>query len=596
MTKSFISRISFFVLITLIVAGFPNYMIQEAYAETPILGATSSTGVIGGDSALTSQIEVKFSVDVNATSVTTTGAWSVAGNSVSGASDIANNLESCNTGVSGTASVILTLVTAISTNAVPLVTYNGTINNVDIRACSGGESMANVTTVTPVDGLSPVFSSATSPSATTIDVVFTETVTEGTAVAITDFTLGGTIASGAVLTGTPSVSGNTVTLSLDNDIVNGDTPTIAYTETSTKLNDANSNFALTFSSQSVTNNLSSPGSHLGCAGDCTSPTIGLDKYGIRSVDSGFSYNGNSVDVIGYHTPFPLISAQIGQTNTVTVKIFDEYGTQGIRLVQFGLGLPEIGSPLDYAEAIIAIWYEYGGNNIEKVTITDKHNLIENSSVKTQTEIVDCREGSADQCTQVTMKYKYREASIYNVMRVNVMDNNRNMQVNTFNDGVEVLGESMNPADITTTHVPNILYPQQRGLVELTNIDRGEKLWIDPYGYVWQGDDSKMVLLSNIPLKETDNDPKSVWSGYNDRINSNFVMYKQEQIVKAQEIFDTLYIDIQGDDPTDYVAETTNFTYKNRIDDSVLQQALIDEANRAELILEEILSYSELVRK
>jgi len=335
---------------------------------------------------------------------------------------------------------------------------------------------------------------------------------------------------------------------------------------------------------------SSGGSNnFGCWGDCTSPTIGLDKYETRMVDSGFSYNGNAVDVIDFHTPFPLITAQIGQTNTVTVKIYDEYGTQGVRLVQFALGLPEIGAPLDNAEAIIGIWLESGGNNVEKVSITDKRNLIENSSVKTQTEIVDCREGSAVQCIQVTMKYKYREASIYNVMRINVMDNYKNLQTSTFNDGVKVLGESMNPADITTTQVPNILYPQQRGLVELTNIDRGEKLWIDPYGYVWQGDDSKMVLLSIIPLKEQDNDPKSVWSGYNDRINSNFAMYKQEQIDKAQEIFDTLFVEIQGDDLTDYVAETNNFTYKNTIDDSVLQQALIDEENRAELVLKELLS-------
>ncbi|MCH7560209.1 MAG: hypothetical protein IIC67_02375, partial [Thaumarchaeota archaeon] len=105
------------------------------------------------------------------------------------------------------------------------------------------------------------------------------------------------------------------------------------------------------------------------------------------------------------------------------------------------------------------------------------------------------------------------------------------------------------------------------------------------------DQSKMVLISTIPLKEKDNDPKSIWSGYNDRINSNFAMYKQEQIDKAQQVFDILYMEIQGDDLTNYVAETIYFTVKNkdRANDSVLQQALIDEANRAELVLKELLS-------
>ncbi|MEK0343054.1 MAG: Ig-like domain-containing protein, partial [Nitrosopumilus sp.] len=470
---------------------------------------------------------------------------------------------------------------------VPLVSYNGTAGGVDIRSCDSNTSMSNSTDVTPVDGLSPVFSSASTTSPTTIDVVFTETVTAGN-VGIGNFVLAGTSAS---LTGSPSISGNTVTLSLDGAIKNTDTPTITYTENALRLNDANSNFAKSFSDKSITNNVATKGSALGCGGDCTSPTIGLDKYGIRSVDGGFSYNGNTVDVLTHHTPFPLISAQIGKTNTVTVKVFDEYGTQGLRLVQFGLGLPEIGSPLDNAESIISIWFEYGGSNIEEIKITDKHNLIENSSVKIQTEMVDCREGSAAQCTEVKMKYKYREASIYNVMRVSVMDNTRNVQTTNFNEGIEVLGESMNPADkLNIIPVTLQQYPQKRGLVELTQIDRSEKLWTDPYGYIWQGDQSKMVLISTIPLKEKDNDPKSIWSGYNDRINSNFAMYKQEQIDKAQEVFDILYMNIQGDDLTNYVAETMNYgIVRDRANDSVLQQALIDEANRAELVLKELLS-------
>jgi len=351
-------------------------------------------------------------------------------------------------------------------------------------------------------------------------------------------------------------------------------------------------FATEYPKASLSTNTGPSGvsNNLACWGDCTSPTIGLDKYERRMVDGGFSYNGNSVDAIDYHTPFPLITAQIGKTNTVTVKVYDEYDAHGLRLVQFGLGVPEIGSPLDNAELIIAIWFDYRENNIKEVKITDKHNLIENSSIKTQTEMVDCRKNSTDQCTQITMKYMYREAPIYNIMRVGVMDNYRNLQTTDFNDGIQVLGESMNPADkLNIIPVTLQQYPQKRGLVELTQIDRSEKLWADPYGYIWQGDQSKMVLISIIPPKESDNDPESIWSGYNDRINSNFVMYKQEQIVKAQEVFDTLYVDIQGDVSTDYVAETTNFTYKNKIDGSVLQQALIDEANRAELVLEELLS-------
>jgi len=62
----------------------------------------------------------------------------------------------------------------------------------------------------------------------------------------------------------------------------------------------------------------------GCS-SCIHPTIGLDKSGARMVDEGFSYNGNAVDAVPFHTPFPLISAQTGQTNTVSVTAWDGMG-------------------------------------------------------------------------------------------------------------------------------------------------------------------------------------------------------------------------------------------------------------------------------
>jgi len=576
----------------MLVAGFPNYMVQEAFAGAPI---TFITG--GSQTTATDAVRMCFGeTDVDEIGdLTTITNWSidVSGGTtfvaLTGGTVVFNNNNASCTGT--TDSVTITGMETGSSVAVSIAVDgapNLRLADVNVTHNSLNEQTAPTEGIAS-DGIAPTVVSAATTSSTTIVLTMTEAMTNNAAVA-GDFTIGG-VASTPTVTDL-EVAGTSITLTLNAEILNTDTATVTYNGDADDLEDASNNDLADFSNQAVTNNVAAPsgGSHLGCAGDCTSPTIGLDKYGIRSVDGGFSYNSNTVDVIAHHTPFPLISAQIGKTNTVVVKVYDEYGTQGLRLVQFGLGLPEIGSPLGNAEAIIAIWYEYGGNNIDKVTITDKHNLIENSSVTTQTKIVDCREGSADQCTQLTMKYMYREASIYNVMRVNVMDSNRNLQTSTFNDGVEVLGESMNPADkLNIIPVTLQQYPQKRGLVELTQIDRSEKLWTDPYGYIWQGDQSKMVLLSTIPLKEPDNDPISVFHGYNDRINSNFASYKQEQIDKAQEIFDILYMEIQVDDPTDYVAETNNFTYKNRINDSVLQQALIDEANRAELVLEELLS-------
>jgi len=592
--------------------GFPNYVIQEAFAATATVDSIT-TGDTAGNSTATTTIDVVFdqrifvnSTGVNGTSVDKQLLFNVAGagagvgiaSAIVFDSKLGSSAAECISSVTS-ATVVITLDVALTTGAVPNVEF---INDSTVLTCDASDTTATGFNSTATDGLRPVFSSAATTDSTTIDVVFSESMVGGGSLVNGDFDIAGTFA-GATPTVTNIVtSGTTATLTLSTSIANGDTLTVAYVGDAGDMTDAAAapNSLATFTAESVTNNVSVPSksNNLACWGDCTSPTIGLTNNGARMVDGGFSYNGNSVDAIDFHTPFPLISAQIGKTNTVIVKVFDEYGTQGIRLVQFGLGLPEIDSPLNNAEAVIEIWFEHGGDNIEEVKIFDRHNLIENSSIKTQTKMVDCKEGSTSQCTQVTMKYKYREAPIYNIMRVEVMDSYRNAQATTFNDGVEVLGESMNPADkLNIIPVTLQQYPQKRGLVELTQIDRSEQLWTDPYGYIWQGDESRMILLSTIPPKEKDIDPISVFHGYNERINSNFVMYKQMQIDKAQEIFDILYGEIQVDDLTNYVAETTNFgVFSDRSNDPVLQQALIDEANRAELVLEKILFYSELVMR
>jgi len=320
----------------------------------------------------------------------------------------------------------------------------------------------------------------------------------------------------------------------------------------------------------------------------TAPTIGLDRYGMRIIEDGFSYNGNAVDVVDFHTPFPLISAQTGQTNTLAVKISDNSSSTGIRLVQFGLGIPELDSPINSAEVIIEVWFEYGGDNIEEVKIIDKNNLIDNSSVKISTKAVDCRAGATDQCTEVSMKHKYREAPIYNIIRVEIMDGQRNVQTSTFNDGVEVLGESMNPAD-TMNIIPVTLqnYPQKRGMIELTNIDRSEKLWTDPYGYVWQGDESRMVLVSTIPIAQPDINSKSIWSGYNDRINSNFAMYKETQSDLALGMMEAYYrTSINYEEPFSELNDIFSYEYPtpgDRTNDVLMQQ----EISKANTILEQL---------
>ena len=224
----------------------------------------------------------------------------------------------------------------------------------------------------------------------------------------------------------------------------------------------------------------------GCSGDCTPPTIGLDKDNKRLVDNGFSYNNNPVDVIAWHTPYPLITAIVNQTNTVEITVYDNQGIFYLDMIQFGLGLEDLGQALHDVEVLIEVHLEavYSENTVivEKVVIRDRDNLIDTFSVFAVTEVVDCIDDEFDeQCLKVTLKYSYRESTINNMMVVNVSDIARNTQNFYFNDGVEVIGESMNPTPFVI--LQNKLTNQQTTDLTLTlyRTDKINHIWMDENG-------------------------------------------------------------------------------------------------------------------
>jgi len=218
----------------------------------------------------------------------------------------------------------------------------------------------------------------------------------------------------------------------------------------------------------------------GC-GDCTPPTLGLDLNFDRIVDNGFSYNDNSVQVEEWHTPFPLITAQVGQLNTVEIIVYENSGIHNMKLVQFGLGATELGQPLNDLEVLIEVWLETFGTDdeigIEKVIIKDRDNLIDTYTVFAVADVVKCSPDAQDEkCVKVTLQYSYREATINNVMLVNVMDNPRNSQNFYFNDGVQVVGESLNEPPTYVMSNKHSSQQIENLTLTLTRTDKVNNIW------------------------------------------------------------------------------------------------------------------------
>jgi len=254
----------------------------------------------------------------------------------------------------------------------------------------------------------------------------------------------------------------------------------------------------------------------GCSGDCTPPTFGKNTQYKQVVQNGFSFNGNATDVTSYHTEYPLITVNTNQTNNVTVKAYENNGPNKIKWIQFGLGMPEVGSPLNDAQTLVTIYLK--GGEVENIETREKYPLVDVSNVTTS--IVACGYTTSD-CLEVSMDYIYRDQPKYNVMAINAMDVSRNSVVSFLNDGILVVGESMNEPllDTITAGKGGVFYPQRAGTVELTLIDYKSDTWQDEYGYLWSKDNNKSFKILDIipvPIK----DPDVMWSAMT-RMNSNF---------------------------------------------------------------------------
>ena len=273
----------------------------------------------------------------------------------------------------------------------------------------------------------------------------------------------------------------------------------------------------------------------GCSGDCTYPTIGLDKYNNRLVDGGFSYNNNITNVIPWHTPYPLISVETHEFNEMVIKAWDN---NTIRLIQISLGIPEIGSPTMDAEILVEAWFEPYTSNIEELKVIDPHNLLKHPLISAKSEMVDCRAGNDEQCVELTINYVYDNIPKYNIVKVDVMDFARNVQSTTFNDGIEIFGTVTNEKleKMIVTNIP--AHHPSKYHVEVSKVSTINDLWMDKYGYHWIGDESKIHLVKDI-LFVRHQDKQSNF-GSQDRNNSNFEKMIQYEKQRAQKILEEFY--------------------------------------------------------
>lgn len=313
---------------------------------------------------------------------------------------------------------------------------------------------------------------------------------------------------------------------------------------------------------------SNNGGGSGCDGDCEEPTLGVDSVGKRHVTNGFTYNGNSVDVERFFTPYPLITANVGQTNKAEFKIYENQGPENIKHFSFAFGLGK-DQIISESKAMIELDIDHEGT--ETVTVTDPENALEN--VKVETSIVSCSDNSFTECLGVTIYHKFRAPLDFNIVATDIWDFKRSSWQNYYNHGIEVVGKSLNPSN----EYDGISAGQIYRLTETSKTTA-----IDEFGNSWslKYDVWAMDYIPNEKIIDG-----IAMNGYT-RENSQFDIYKYGQYLLAEnklgemcsECSDEAYAEINDIFAYDYPIAI------NSLDNPEIQKKMIVESEKAQGIL------------
>ena len=178
----------------------------------------------------------------------------------------------------------------------------------------------------------------------------------------------------------------------------------------------------------------------GCS-DCTPPTIGMDNKGKRLVDNGLVLNGKSLDVDYFKTHMPMQYTEIDKENHLQVKIYENQGPHNIKMIQFAMGLKEIGTPISKAQALLEMEVVNFANDVDNPSILET-NLIDKDGIiryyHVDLSLVPCMDGFTQKCLQIDLIWAYEKVTDNTVLAINGWDTKRNSFTDYFNDGLTVI--------------------------------------------------------------------------------------------------------------------------------------------------------------
>ncbi|NNM03186.1 MAG: hypothetical protein HKP26_06475 [Nitrosopumilus sp.] len=331
-----------------------------------------------------------------------------------------------------------------------------------------------------------------------------------------------------------------------------------------------------------------------CHGDCSPPTLGIDKNNKRVVTNGFAFNQNPVDAELYFTPYPLITAYVGEENTIDLRIYENDGPTNLAHVAIAFGL---GHGETFTESNAVINWDRSFDGKETVSITDPYNVLDN--VRVNATDVDC-DDVGSKCTHLIFYHTFRAPLEFNMVATNIWDQDRNAWQNYFNHGLQVVGESLNPPNIHSGIYKGKIY-QLTEVEKNKSVDDDGNTWTFDYG-IWNKDyvdvkktdrplvNADKIWAINYVLNEDSVD--DTYDAYNyDRYHVEFPIQKEYQIILAENLLEEMCPKC-FDDSFEEIDDISYYEFEEslkRYDDSEFVSTIEYEAEMAEELLEEMMS-------
>jgi len=187
----------------------------------------------------------------------------------------------------------------------------------------------------------------------------------------------------------------------------------------------------------------------GCS-DCTPPTLGYDGEGVKKVDNGVCINDSCMDGGYFHTEYPMQHTTINQLNVISTTYYENGSPSNVSLVQLGIGVKEIGSPINDSQVLIEVYLDYFANDMEnpsikEIILIDPDGIINNATAVIS--LVPCMENSGTPCLKTDFSYSYGIVPSTTILMSNAIDYDGNVINNYFNDGLAVTDNTIDDVPV-----------------------------------------------------------------------------------------------------------------------------------------------------